>query len=85
MTLTDLSNLLARELGPQTAARAVVALCREAAGERLYIPRHPAPPEILPSDTVSSIRARYSISRRTAYHWIAARRAPAAVATEEPR
>jgi len=74
MTLDDLSEVFARELGAETACRAMALLRRYAAGDRLYISRPQVRPEVHPNDTVETLLARYPISRRTAYYWINARR-----------
>jgi hypothetical protein len=70
MTYADLLELLTREVGRDLATRIGTALCREAAGESLYIPRRCVAPVILPTDTAASLQARYGVPRRTAYNWV---------------
>lgn len=84
MTLSDLADVLARNLGADLAARAAAVLIEHAPGETLYIPQRLAPPRVLPSDTVASLRARYACSRRTAYNWINRQRASSAAREEAP-
>jgi hypothetical protein len=66
----DLAEILRRELGPDLGARACRAICEHAAGESVYIPGRPEPPEILPSDTPRTVAARYRINRETARNWV---------------
>lgn len=70
MKLADLAEILGRELGPDLARRAVEALCREAAGETLYITRRLGRPEIAPDDTAATVQVRYRVSERTARNWV---------------
>lgn len=69
MTFADLSEILRRELGAD-ADRILTTICRECAGETLYVPRRAARPEVRPTDTPASLQARHGVSRRTAYSWV---------------
>lgn len=70
MTLDEVAVILERALGQDQARVALEAICREAAGESLYIPRRAARPEIRPSDTPQALQKKYGISRTTAYNWV---------------
>ena len=71
MTFGELSEILRRELGADLATRACAALCREAAGESVYVPRRPTGrPEIAPGETARAVQARYAVSERTARNWV---------------
>lgn len=74
MTLSDLVDALAAELGRQEAERLAAALARVAPGETVYVCRR-IPPEIRPTDTPRSLRERFGLSRSTAYAWLRAYRA----------
>jgi hypothetical protein len=67
---SELSEILIHELGPDLGARVAAVICRCAAGETLYIPERPGPPEILPTDTPRRVAERYGVSRRTASNWV---------------
>lgn len=71
MKFTDLSDTLAREFGPEQAARLGETITREFAGEVLYIPRRPAPPVVGPCDTVAGLARRFHVAPCTAYRWLA--------------
>jgi len=70
MRFPDLADIIKRELGESAAKRVLNAICRDAAGEQVYIPARPSDPELLPTDTVKTIRRRHAVSRSTAYNWI---------------
>ena len=70
MKFSALAEILKRELGPDLGARACRILCREAAGESVYIPARAEPPEILPTDTPKRVQERYSVARSTAHNWV---------------
>lgn len=70
MTLAELAQILRRELGADVAARVVAIACREAAGERVFIPRRVGRPEVRPDDTAQSIQQRHGVSRASAYNWV---------------
>ena len=70
MRFADLAEILRRELGHDLAARACRILCREAAGESVYIPSRADPPEILPTDTPRRVAERYGVPRSTAHNWV---------------
>lgn len=72
MTLRELSEILARELGAEVAERALGVLVSHAAGETLYIPRRARPPDVSPADTPADLQRRYRVSRSTAYSWVSA-------------
>ena len=69
MTFPELADIMRRELG-QDAERILLLICRECAGESVYIPRSVQRPEIQPQDTPQSVQARYGVPRRTAYRWV---------------
>lgn len=71
MNYAELSEIVRREAGVDIAARILAAICREAAGEYVYIPRRSGPPEILPGDTPAKLAIRYGVTKRTAYNWVA--------------
>lgn len=70
MKFSDLVEILERELGRDQARRAVDALCREAAGEEVYVPRRVGRPEIRVTDTAATVAVRYRISHRAARNWV---------------
>ena len=70
MTYREMVRVMARAIGPDLAATAAEAICREAAGERVHIPARPGPPEIRPDDTTATVRARYQVPRSTAASWV---------------
>lgn len=71
MTFADLTDILRREIGADLAARACAALCREAAGESVYVPRRmPGRPEIRSDDTSHALQVRYGVAPRTARRWV---------------
>jgi len=70
MKFADLADLIRRELPHEQAERLCRAICREAAGEQIYIPARHGEPEILPSDTPKTVQKRYGVSRQTAYNWV---------------
>lgn len=70
MRLAELADILDRELGADISKRAVEAICREAAGETLYIPQRIGQPDIQSTDTPKTVAKRYGVSRRTAYTWV---------------
>ena len=70
MRFADLAEILRRELGPDLAAKACKIICREAAGESVYIPSRDGPPEILQTDTPKRVAERYGIPRSTAHNWV---------------
>jgi hypothetical protein len=72
MRLPDFAGILIRILGDDETRRVLDELCKEAAGENLYIPRRPAPPEVGETDTVQSVAKRHRVSVRTAYRWLGA-------------
>lgn len=69
MKFSDLADIIRRH-APAGAADLIEAICREAAGETLYIPRRPDRPEIRPADTPAQVQARHGVSRSTAYNWV---------------
>ena len=70
MTFDECWDILKRELGTDTAARACHALMREAGGESLYIPRRQPAPAVQPTETVRQVQQRAGVSRATAYRWV---------------
>lgn len=70
MRFAELAEILRRELGPDIGARACQIICRQAAGESVYIPSRSSEPEILPTDTPARIAERYGVPKRTAYNWV---------------
>jgi hypothetical protein len=70
MRFAELQEILVREFGADIARRACAAICREASGEQVKIPRRDLPPEIRPDDTPKTLQARYQVSRSTAYNWV---------------
>jgi hypothetical protein len=70
MRFAELSDILSRELGKDVAARVAAVICRCAAGESVYIPERPGPPEILPTDTPRRVAERYGVHRETARNWV---------------
>lgn len=70
MTLAELADILRRELGADVTARVVAVVCREAAGERVHIPRRVGRPEVRPDDSPQAIQQRHRVSRATAYNWV---------------
>lgn len=74
MTLDELTDLLAVELGRDIAERAARTLARCAPGDVVYISRArpakdvPAPTSISPAE----VQRRYGVSRATAYRWVQA-------------
>lgn len=70
MRLPDLAEILIRVLGDDDTRRALDALCKQAGGETLYIPRSPARPEVRATDTVQTVASRHRVSVRTAYRWM---------------
>lgn len=76
MRYADLVEILERELGHDLAVRGCAALCREAAGETLYIPRRVEPPAVAPTDTVRAVQVRYGVAERTARNWVNRWRGP---------
>lgn len=70
MRFADLAEILRRELGADLAAKACRVLCREAAGESVYIPSREGPPEIRPTDTPKRVAERYGVHRETARNWV---------------
>lgn len=70
MTFADLVEILGRAIGADAAKTAAEAICREAAGESVHIPRRPGRPEILPTDTTATVRARLGVPERTARRWV---------------
>lgn len=71
VTFTELAEIIRRELGGE-ADRVLLVICRECAGENLYIPRRAVRPEIQPSDTPQAVATRHGVSRRTSYRWVTA-------------
>ena len=70
MRFADLAEILRVELGADLSARACRAICARAAGESVYIPARPEPPEILPSDTPRTVSARYQVHPNTGRNWV---------------
>lgn len=70
MTLAELAAILRRELGADITIRVVEIVCREAAGERIHIPRRVGRPEVRTDDTPQAIQQRHRVSRATAYNWV---------------
>lgn len=70
MRFADLVEILERELGRDLARRAADALCREAPGEEVYVPRRAGRPEVGPTDTPATVAVRYRVSERTARNWV---------------
>jgi transposase len=67
--LDDLRTRLEAEQN-LTADRVVAIVSAEWGGCRVYIPQRPAAPKILPTDTPTTVRARYGVPRSTAYAWV---------------
>lgn len=70
MRFTELSDIIRREVGEDMARRVCRAICRESAGEQVYIPRRAERPIPELSDTVSSLQKSHGVSRSTAYNWV---------------
>lgn len=70
MRFAELADLITREIGADTADALIAVICRECAGESVYIPQRPGQPEIRPGDTPAVIARRHGVSRRTAYNWV---------------
>lgn len=70
MRFSELSEVLAREIGEERAKEAASVICRFGAGETLYIPERPVPPAVTPRDTPRTLQARYGVSRQCAYQWL---------------
>ena len=72
MKFSELADIVRRTVDHSTAERVLDAICHEAQGEQVYIPRSARKPEITPNDTVKDIRRKYGVSRSTAYSWVSA-------------
>jgi hypothetical protein len=70
MRFCDLADILTRTLGDEAAAKACEAICREAAGETVYIPARPGAPQVSPTETPREIAIRYGVAIRTARNWV---------------
>lgn len=72
MRLPDFAGILIRILGDDETRRVLAELCKEAAGENLYIPRRPGRPAVGATDTVQTVAKQHRVSVRTAYRWLGA-------------
>lgn len=70
MRFSELAEILERALGADAARRACEAICREACGEQVHIPRRAGRPEIRPDDTPAAVQVRYQVCARTARNWV---------------
>lgn len=70
MRFCDLADLLRRELGRDQAERVCTLICREASGEKIYVPQRTDRPQVLPTDTPKTVQRRHGVSRSTAYNWV---------------
>ena len=70
MRFEDFADIIRREVGAAMTNRILMALCRQAPGEDVYIPKKEPKPTITPLDTVTRLRERHNISRSTAYNWV---------------
>lgn len=67
--LDDLRRRLERE--PTLTPEAVVTvIAAEWGGERVYVPRRAARPEVSATDTPQTIQRRHGVARSTAYSWV---------------
>lgn len=70
MKFSDLAEVITATLGQDEARRLCLAISQRFAGETVYIPARPVPPEILPNDTPASVARRYRVDRSTGYRWV---------------
>ena len=70
MKISEVVDVMTREIGQEQGEHLAETLCREFSGEAVYFPRRPARPEISPRDTPRTLQARYGISRQTSYVWL---------------
>ena len=70
MNFCDLAELMRETLGQEEARRVCLVIAQRFAGETVYIPARPIPPEILPNDTPASVARRYRVDRSTGYRWV---------------
>ena len=70
MKFSEIFDILSREIGHDAARRACEAICREAQGESVHIPRRAGRPEIRPDDTPAAVQVRYQVCARTARNWV---------------
>lgn len=70
MRFSELAEILERTLGADAARLACEAICREAQGEQVHIPRRAGRPEIRPDDTPAAVQVRYQVCARTARNWV---------------
>jgi len=69
MTFAELADIIISHAGADLGRKIADDICRQAAGESVYIPtRHQ--PAIKPNDTPATVQRRYGVSRRTAYNWV---------------
>ena len=72
MKFSELADIVRRTADQATAERVLAAICHEAQGENVYIPRRFERPDIRPEDTAQTLQKRYRVSRATAYNWVSA-------------
>ena len=70
MTFAELADIITARAGAEIGHQIAQDICRQAAGEYVYIPAKHGAPEILPTDTPRSVQRRYGVSRSTAYSWV---------------
>lgn len=65
MKISEVVDVMTREIGQEQGEHLAQVLCREFSGEAVYFPRRPARPEITIRDTPTSLQKRFGISRQT--------------------
>lgn len=70
MNFRQLMQIVEREIGPTESARVSEAICRSAAGERIYIPERPGPPIIAAGASPADVARQFGVHRNTASSWV---------------
>lgn len=70
MRFSDLAEIIRRHLGKEAGDDLCSAICEEAPGEEVYIPRRFGEPDVKPTDTPATVARRHRVSRSTAYNWV---------------
>jgi hypothetical protein len=66
----QLMQIVEREIGSAESARVAEAICRDAAGERIYIPERPGPPIIAAGASPVEVARQFGVHRNTASAWV---------------